>query len=183
MAANDYYHDPYMAQSYQPPRQHQTGERPLSHIAFVYNPDNSMSSVDQSRFSQTYNSQQPEPNYYESNDPSRQSQYSDSIPLKQKSKLNTNQGDDWRNQPTQYPPSPDSQNPQLLPNPKAKRKKGFFSGKVPWVVYIVSLVQITVFIVEIIKNCKWFRSLHHIHFANRITSHHHGLPYYDPSTV
>lgn len=46
--------------------------------------------------------------------------------------------------------------PSLIQPQKSskKKKKGFFAGKIPWVVYIVSLVQITVFIVEIIKNCK-----------------------------
>ena len=31
-------------------------------------------------------------------------------------------------------------------------KKGFFKGRVPWVVYIFTLVQLTVFIVEMVKN-------------------------------
>ncbi|MCJ1393174.1 hypothetical protein MMC18_006046 [Xylographa bjoerkii] len=31
-------------------------------------------------------------------------------------------------------------------------KKGFFRGRVPWVVYIFTLVQLTVFIVEMVKN-------------------------------
>jgi hypothetical protein len=36
---------------------------------------------------------------------------------------------------------------------RKKGIKGFFQGKVPWVVYIFTLVQVTVFIVEIVKNC------------------------------
>lgn len=32
-------------------------------------------------------------------------------------------------------------------------KKGWFGGRIPWVVYTLTLVQITVFIVEIVKNC------------------------------
>lgn len=36
---------------------------------------------------------------------------------------------------------------------RKKGLKGFFQGKVPWVVYIFTLVQVTVFIVEIVKNC------------------------------
>lgn len=151
MATNDYYRNSPVAQTSQPPQQ----DRPLSHVAFAYNPYSSSSTVDrQSRLSQAYRPNSP---YYESHDPSRLSQYSDSIPLKHKSKINTLQdGDDWRNQSIQYPSSPDSQTPQLLPksNGKKKKNRGFFSGKIPWFVYTLSLVQITVFIAEIIKNCK-----------------------------
>ncbi len=155
MAANDYYNDTsYMSQSSLPPR-HQYNQRPISHIAFAYDPTSSSSSLDQSRQSRAYNSQRLDPNYYESNDPShRPSHYSDSIPLKHKSQIDTQSNDDWRHQRTQYPPSPESQNqPPLLPK-STKNKKGWFSGKIPWVVYTLSLIQITVFIVEIIKNCK-----------------------------
>ncbi|OQU94597.1 hypothetical protein CLAIMM_00931 [Cladophialophora immunda] len=97
-------------------------------------------------------------NFYEPYDPTRQSVHSDSIPLKHQSRINTNQdGSDWRNQSTQYPPSPDSNSPQLLPDSKGRRKMegsfaNFFKGKIPWVVYTLSLIQITVFVVEIIKN-------------------------------
>ncbi|KAK4937752.1 hypothetical protein LTR10_021697 [Elasticomyces elasticus] len=157
MAANDYYNEPYMAQASQPYSRPQYNERPPPHIAFSYNPVASSSSLDQSRPSNLYPPQQkPDRKYYESNDPSRQqspspSRYSESIPLKQQSKTNTHP-EDWRNQQTQYPPSPESQiQPQLVPSSTRKRN-GWFSGKIPWVVYIVSLVQITVFIVEIIKN-------------------------------
>ena len=52
-----------------------------------------------------------------------------------------------------YPPSPEAEINSELLKPK-RRKKGFFSGKIPWVVYATTLVQITVFIAEIIKNCK-----------------------------
>ncbi|KAK5199691.1 hypothetical protein LTR47_001580 [Exophiala xenobiotica] len=149
MAANEYYRDPYMAQSSQPSRR-PYNDRPTKHPAYAYNPANSSSSLDQSRPPNTYSPQQ-RPDYDRNDSPRPLPQYSESIPLKQQSSLNT-QPDDWRNQPTQYPPSPESQNPQLLPKPERKKKKGLFSGKVPWVVYTLSLVQLTVFIVEIIKN-------------------------------
>ncbi|EXJ74921.1 uncharacterized protein A1O5_01617 [Cladophialophora psammophila CBS 110553] len=155
MAANDYYQKSYMAQSTQSSRQQ--NERPISHIAFAYNPKNSSSSLDQSRPSQAY-SARPMSNFYEPHDPTRQSVHSDSIPLKHQSKIYTNQdAPDWRNQSTQYPPSPDTNSPQLLPDSKGRRKMegsfaNFFKGKIPWVVYTLSLVQITVFVVEIIKN-------------------------------
>jgi len=156
MAANDYYRDAYMAQSSQPSRPHYN-DRPTSHLAYAYNPATSSSSLDQSRPPNTYSHQQrPD---YGVNDSSRPlPQYSESIPLKQQSSLNT-APDDWRKQPTNYPPSPESQNPQLLPKPERKTKKKWFSGKVPWVVYTLSLIQLTVFIVEIIKNCEPLRVL------------------------
>ena len=77
------------------------------------------------------------------------------------------------------PLQPHSQNPQLensslhgkqpsmddgaLPGPanrsrrKKRRepeKKGWFKGKIPWVVYIFTLIQIAVFIAEIVRNCE-----------------------------
>lgn len=160
MAANDYYRQSYMAQSSQPQRpqpQYPQYDRRRSHIALAYNPGQKTSTFDQSDPGRSYgyNAQQPNINFYEHNSPSSQSQYSDAIPLKHNSRLNTNPVD-WQNQPTQYPPSPESPTqPQLLPKSNKKKKKdGWFSGKIPWVVYILSLVQITVFIVEIIKNCE-----------------------------
>ncbi|OAL34790.1 hypothetical protein AYO20_05985 [Fonsecaea nubica] len=155
MAANDYYQGESMAQSSQSTRPQK--ERPVSHIAFAYNPQNSSSNLDQSRLSQAY-SARPLSNFYEPYDPTRQSVHSDTIPLKQQSRLNTNQDvPDWRNQSSQYPPSPDSNSPQLLPDSKGRKKTegsfaNFFKGKIPWVVYTLSLIQITVFVVEIIRN-------------------------------
>lgn len=37
-----------------------------------------------------------------------------------------------------------------------KRSTGFFSGRIPWVVYILTLVQTGVFIGELVKNCERF---------------------------
>ncbi|KIW99970.1 uncharacterized protein Z518_10898 [Rhinocladiella mackenziei CBS 650.93] len=151
MAANEYYHDSYMEQSSQPYRAPVNNNRPLSRIALTYNLAHTTSSLDQSSLSQGY-PQRPMSDYYEPHDPSRDSQYSDSIPLKQNTNVNIDQ-EHLGNQHTQYPPSPDSQTlPPSLPRSNGKKKKGFFSGKIPWVVYTLSLVQITVFIVEIIKN-------------------------------
>lgn len=85
--------------------------------------------------------------------------YSDNIPLSTQPRIETN---NW--QPTQntaYPPSPESQQPHpaFLSSPtsrrKRKKKKGFFRGKVPWFVYTLTLIQTSVFIAEIIKNCKF----------------------------
>jgi hypothetical protein len=83
-------------------------------------------------------------------------QYADNIPLKpsKQTPLRT----DWRAENPECPPSPESQRDPsfgLVPQPTPMRKKGWLSGKIPWVVYIVSTVQIAVFIGEIIKNCKF----------------------------
>jgi hypothetical protein len=84
--------------------------------------------------------------------------YSDNDPTKNRTKIHTAQSEWPTTQQAAYPPSPESQNPNpaLLPTSRKKRRKkaGFFSGKVPWFVYFITMVQITVFIVEIIKNCK-----------------------------
>jgi hypothetical protein len=82
-------------------------------------------------------------------------QYADNIPLKpsRKTPLRT----DRRAETAEYPPSPESQpdpDTGLVPQPTPMTKKGWLSGKVPWVVYVVSAVQIAVFIAEIVKNCK-----------------------------
>ena len=89
--------------------------------------------------------------------PSHSNTFFDEPPAKNNARIQT----EWpATMNTAYPPSPESQQPHpaLLPSPtKSKRKKkkgGFFSGKVPWFVYFITLVQVTVFIVEIIKNCR-----------------------------
>ena len=156
MAANEYYQQSYSEQSSQHSRPNR--QRPLSRIDHF---DPSSSTLDQSRFSQGYNSG-PMSTFYESHDPRRQS---DSIPLKNKSRIHTTQdADDWRNQSTQYPPSPESNSPQLLPDSKGRKKVegsfgNFFKGKIPWVVYTLTLIQISVFIAEIIKNCEYIPSV------------------------
>ena len=37
---------------------------------------------------------------------------------------------------------------------RRRGRRGFFTGKIPWVVYTLTLLQLTVFIVELVKNCK-----------------------------
>ena len=42
---------------------------------------------------------------------------------------------------------------QRLPESRQRRKLGgMFSGKIPWVVYILTLIQLSVFIAELAKN-------------------------------
>ena len=149
MAANEYYSG-QTSQPYSRPQYLDT--RPQNQSPAPYIPSLNTSSIDQSRPLPSA----ADPRYNDSNnDLPRPSQYSDTIPLTNQQSNTTDQGD-WRTQQTRYDNSPGSQTtPPLLPKPKPKKKKkGFFAGKIPWVVYFVSLVQITVFIVEIIKNCK-----------------------------
>jgi hypothetical protein len=47
------------------------------------------------------------------------------------------------------------EDPEARPRRKRRKipeKKGFFSGKVPWVVYGLTLIQLSVFIAELVKN-------------------------------
>ena len=98
---------------------------------------------------------QPQSGYAESENGSTHTidQYSDNIPLRpsKQTPLRT----DWRAERTEHSPS-ESQQDQgigLAPSPPPQTKKGWLSGKVSWVVYIVTAVQIGVFIGEIVKNC------------------------------
>jgi hypothetical protein len=100
---------------------------------------------------------QAERGYPESETGSTQTvdQYADNIPLKpsKKTPLRT----DWRAENTESPPSPESQRDPgigLVPQPTPMTKNGWLRGKVPWVVYVVSAVQVAVFLAEIVKNCK-----------------------------
>lgn len=150
MAANDYY------QAQQMPPQSQT-----------YQPYHSSGSTAQRPEENNYYGQQApsqgrlhEPYNHESVHTTANT-YTENIPLKDQNRIQTQQSEWPSAQQTAYPPSPESQNqnPALLPptnNKRSRRKKkgGFFSGKVPWFVYFITLVQVTVFIVEIVKNCK-----------------------------
>lgn len=74
--------------------------------------------------------------------------YAENIPLKTNTQYGNNP--DWMRQQTQYPPSPggleDSRQRDI------RKKKGFFSKKIAWVTYILTLAQIIVFIIELVKN-------------------------------
>lgn len=163
MAANEYYQQSTTDHYSQRSRPHK--ERPVSHIASLYGTNQSSSTLDQSRMSQGYNSR-PMSTFYEPYDANRQSVQSDTIPLKNKSRINTGEdAADWRHQPNQYPPSPESNSPhpKLLPDSKGRKKVegsfgNFFKGKIPYVVYTLTLIQITVFIVEIVKNCEYIQT-------------------------
>ncbi|KEF53046.1 uncharacterized protein A1O9_10954 [Exophiala aquamarina CBS 119918] len=148
MAANDY----YSGQSSQPyTRPQYLDPRPEASAHYPFNSSYSSSSIDQSRPSLISGADDRINGHETSSQPSR---FSDTIPLKNNQTINTNQHDS-RTHLNQYDNSPVSETaPPLLPSQKRipQKKKGFFSGKIPWVVYVVSLAQITVFIVEIVQN-------------------------------
>jgi hypothetical protein len=69
------------------------------------------------------------------------------IPLHSQPTSHTHKLDD---SPTRY-----NADPEAFPRPsrkRSKKKKGWFSGRVTWVVYILTTVQIGVFVGELIKN-------------------------------
>ncbi|KAH8724134.1 hypothetical protein GQ44DRAFT_709202 [Phaeosphaeriaceae sp. PMI808] len=70
------------------------------------------------------------------------------IPLHSQSTMQGNKPD--HGSPTQY-----NADPEAFPPPsrkRSKKKKGWFSGRITWVVYTLTVVQIGVFVGELIKN-------------------------------
>lgn len=79
-------------------------------------------------------------------------QYSDDIPLTQHSRPSISEVDS-----AQKSLSKVSENGLPVERPRKRRtrepeKKGFFSGKTPWVVYTLTFIQLAVFLAELIKN-------------------------------
>lgn len=82
-------------------------------------------------------------------------QYADDIPLKASNPQQYHSRPDWADADTHYPPSPNAHVPLTDPEHNS-RKKGFankfFKKKIPWVTYITTVVQIAVFIAELVKS-------------------------------
>jgi hypothetical protein len=79
--------------------------------------------------------------------------YAEDIPLKAQTQYGNNP--EWMHQQTQYPPSPgglEDRRPR-----ENRRKKGFFKKKPAWVTYILTLIQVIVFIVELVKSGECWR--------------------------
>ena len=98
-----------------------------------------------------------EPDYYPGNHGGRTGgpdQYADDIPLKSNARQSGHGQGNWMNENTQYPPSPESQRLPPLDNSSRDRSrgKGFFKKKIAWVVWLNTVVQVAVFIVEIVRN-------------------------------
>ncbi|KAJ5723968.1 hypothetical protein N7488_002003 [Penicillium malachiteum] len=85
--------------------------------------------------------------------------YAENIPLKSQTQFGNNP--DWMQQQTQYPPSPGAlEDSRRRANP---RKKGFFKKKPAWVTWTLTLVQVIVFIVELVKAAQFTGSPIEIH--------------------
>ena len=107
---------------------------------------------------QTHESNDSQPRFYgagegpKANDSDR---FSENVPLRPPVDLSPSD---------EHPPQESRrENESPLPHPVSHRrrkkrrepeKKGFFQGRVPWVVYTLTLIQVTVFIAEMVKNCK-----------------------------
>jgi len=160
MATHDHYRGQMLNNYTTPPRQQSPSFAYLPYSASPSDPPYQSSTSlpsydsrvrpyrqDDSPYQSPYGRQTPSDERYEDN----------GIPLKPTSKTLQSE-ESFQMQDTNYPPSPESQKgSSLLPHPRPMKKKkdnGFFTGKIPWVVFTVSLVQISVFIGEIIKNCK-----------------------------
>ncbi|KAF2269880.1 rhomboid-domain-containing protein [Lojkania enalia] len=155
MAANDYY------SSFSPAQHHNRTDAPLppvpgnqsaQSISPVTSPfdDNryeyqSTPSQSQSAFNDTaYHGASSQPHRYDTHntDPFADQ---NAIPLQSHSKLDSS--------PTRYNTDPEGRGyPDSYGIPEKKRKKGWFSGKITWVVYILTVVQIGVFVGELIRN-------------------------------
>ncbi|EAW14501.1 rhomboid family membrane protein [Aspergillus clavatus NRRL 1] len=82
-------------------------------------------------------------------------QYSDNIPLKANAQYsNGPPPPGWMQQPTRYPPSPEAMEAAGPPGRPVRQKKGFWKKKIAWVTYTLTVAQIIVFIVELVKNAQ-----------------------------
>lgn len=77
--------------------------------------------------------------------------YAENIPLKENTQYSNGPPPaNWMQQPTHYPPDPAML--ESAPNRSRGKKKGFFKKKTPFVTYILTVVQIAVFIAELVKS-------------------------------
>ncbi len=86
------------------------------------------------------------------------SHYADDIPLRPRPQMSSSEERTTQNQ-QQYKPDDTNGLGELGKEGKGtrsrrKRRSRFLSGKVPWVVYVLTLVQTSVFIGELVKNGK-----------------------------
>lgn len=87
-------------------------------------------------------------------------QYAENIPLKAHAQFANNP--DWTHQQTQYPPPSPGAVEDRQPR-EYKKKRRFFRKKPAWVTYLLTTIQIIVFIVELVKSgecrtvsiCRW----------------------------
>ncbi|EEQ31030.1 hypothetical protein McanMca71_003581 [Microsporum canis] len=159
MAANDYYNNSYSQKPHPPlPHDNESHDDPWNH-----NP--SSPTVTGGGYPHAYDNGNRYGHYHTNSDNDlgdnrighNNDYYSEEIPLK--SNAAPQNKPDWADDTRYQPASHDLQAEPLnlsdpIRRPSRKRRKGYFAKKVPWVTYIISLVQIIVFIVEIVRNAQ-----------------------------
>ncbi|KAH7068076.1 rhomboid family-domain-containing protein [Paraphoma chrysanthemicola] len=146
MAANDYYNTSYGGAGQQQGTTHGRTDNTLPDSHAHHTP----SPFDDHNYYNTPNSSGALGGYPSNTSYSNQQDpFTDhnAIPLHAQPKTDGHKDDD---SPTRY-----NADPEAFPRParkRSKKKKGWFSGRVTWVVYILTTVQIGVFVGELIKN-------------------------------
>ena len=157
MAANDYYRDSSTERYYSPSNQNllnasQTSYEPYTRLT----PSSTLS----------YHDLRP-----------TVSKEPESTPVQTAPKLDT-RSDRRHRQATQYPSSPEGNViTPLVSGSQPKQKNKFFSRKTTWVVYILSIIQISVFLYEIIKNPKFSNILADLHRGPTTSRRLHRFTY------
>lgn len=154
---NDYYNSPYYAN---PPRYDQVSSppdpfgrhaatTPLSHVS-PYAP----SEPDVQHPAHSHQTLASDHSPYPAGGRGNEADsYSENIPLNSHAPYPypNNPPPEWMRQPSHYPPSPEMGEPPVE-GAGRRQKKGFFKKKLAWVTYTLTLIQIVVFIVELVKN-------------------------------
>jgi hypothetical protein len=157
MAANDYYNTSYTPQ-------HGRTNDTLPPLPSTQS-QNSVSPFDDHNYYNTPNSSGALGGYPSHNNLShtntsyggQQDPFTDSnaIPLSVQPKMHgPEQGKYGDESPTRYNADPEAfaERPRRKRSSKKKKKEGWFSGRITWVVYILTTVQVGVFVGELIKN-------------------------------
>ena len=157
MAANDYYNSFGPPQSPAPPPSSSKPSPNYPQSPYAAQVYSGAPPYGESPHGQGYLGSQstlrPEPTKYSTSSLGRtddHDQYADNIPLKSNMKMSADSHDVFPHQSTQYNHA--AMESQIPPSPAEKPKKGFFKGRVPWVVYFLTLVQCSVFIGEFVKS-------------------------------
>lgn len=150
MAANDYYNTGYSSQQQPWKPENHTQQTSWAHGSPPTSPQPYPNPYDHRHSQYSEHDIAGAGGKYHNNDA-----YAEDIPLRPNAAQPGKP--DWVDSDTQYPPAPDTQ-AALGPSPsnprRRRKKKGFFSGKIPFVTYLFSIIQIAVFIAEIVKNAK-----------------------------
>ncbi|KAJ9244477.1 hypothetical protein DTO169E5_1695 [Paecilomyces variotii] len=94
--------------------------------------------------------------YAQGGRPPTHDQYADDIPLKANAQPAIVNEADWTHQNTQYPPSPEGLNtpPHRRRRGALPGKRGFFKKKIAWVTWLLTAIDIGVFIGELVKSAQ-----------------------------